>query len=38
MAWIIILGLIYGFSVIAESPVYSSGLSEVVSPNSWEQL
>jgi len=33
MAWIIILGLIYGFSVIAESPVYSSGLSEVVSPN-----
>jgi len=34
MAWIIILGLIYGFSVIAESPVYSSGLSEVVSPNS----
>jgi MFS family permease len=33
MVWVIILGLAYGFSVIAESPVYSSGLSEVVSPN-----
>lgn len=33
MSWVIILGLGYGFSVIAESPVYSSGLAEVVSPN-----
>lgn len=33
MTWIVILGLGYGFSVIAESPVYSSGLTEVVSPN-----
>jgi len=33
MVWIVILGLCYGFSVIAESPVYSSGLTEVVSPN-----
>jgi MFS family permease len=28
-----IVGLAYGFAVIAESPVYSSGLSELVSPN-----
>jgi MFS family permease len=33
MSWVVILGLCYGFSVIAESPVYSSGLAEVVSPN-----
>lgn len=33
MTWIVIMGLCYGFSVIAESPVYSSGLTEVVSPN-----
>jgi len=33
MTWIVIMGLAYGFSVIAESPVYSSGLTEVVSPN-----
>jgi len=33
MVWVIILGLGYGFSVIAESPVFSSGLTEVVSPN-----
>lgn len=31
--WVMIVGLIYGFSVIAESPVFSSGLTEVVSPN-----
>lgn len=30
--WVIAVGLIYGFSVIAESPVLSSGLTEVVSP------
>ena len=34
LVWILILGLLYGFSVIAESPVFSSGLSEVVSPQS----
>jgi MFS family permease len=28
-----IVGLAYGFAVIAESPVYSSGLSELVSHN-----
>jgi MFS family permease len=33
MAWVMIVGLAYGFAVIAESPVYSSGLSELVSPN-----
>ncbi|MCJ7494981.1 MAG: MFS transporter [Deltaproteobacteria bacterium] len=33
MAWVMILGLSYGFSVIAESPVFSSGLTEVVSPH-----
>ena len=32
MIWVVALTLIYGFSAIAESPVYSSGLSEVVSP------
>jgi MFS family permease len=32
MSWVMILGLVYGFSVIAESPVFSSGLSEVVAP------
>jgi MFS family permease len=32
MLWVMILGLGYGFSVIAESPVFSSGLSEVVAP------
>jgi MFS family permease len=31
--WVMIVGLFYGFAVIAESPVYSSGLSELVSPN-----
>jgi MFS family permease len=31
--WVMIVGLAYGFAVIAESPVYSSGLSELVSPN-----
>ncbi|MGE5253140.1 MAG: hypothetical protein ACM3N7_04190 [Planctomycetaceae bacterium] len=30
---VMIVGLFYGFAVIAESPVYSSGLSELVSPN-----
>jgi MFS family permease len=30
---VMIVGLAYGFAVIAESPVYSSGLSELVSPN-----
>jgi MFS family permease len=33
MAGVMIVGLAYGFAVIAESPVYSSGLSELVSPN-----
>jgi MFS family permease len=33
MIWLMVIGLIYGFAVIAESPVYSSGLSELVSPN-----
>ena len=33
MTWVMIVGLCYGFSVIAESPVFSSGLTEVVSPN-----
>jgi MFS family permease len=33
IGWVIILGLVYGFAVIAESPVFSTGLSEVVSPN-----
>ncbi len=32
MFWVMIVGLGYGFSVIAESPVFSSGLSEVVAP------
>lgn len=32
MFLIVLLGLCYGFSVIAESPVYSSGLTEVVNP------
>lgn len=31
-AWMAILGLAYGFAVIAESPVYSSGLTELVAP------
>ena len=31
--WVMMVGLAYGFAVIAESPVYSSGLSELVSPN-----
>ncbi|NWF56607.1 MAG: MFS transporter [Syntrophaceae bacterium] len=31
--WVMIVGLAYGFAVIAESAVYSSGLSELVSPN-----
>jgi MFS family permease len=31
--WLMIVGLAYGFAVIAESPVYSSGLSELVSFN-----
>jgi MFS family permease len=33
MIGLMAVGLIYGFAVIAESPVYSSGLSELVSPN-----
>ncbi len=33
MGLILIIALIYGFAVIAESPVYSSGLTEVVSPS-----
>ncbi len=33
MFWVAIIGLFYGFSVIAESPVFSSGLTEVVSPS-----
>ena len=33
MIWLMAVGLIYGFAVIAESPVFSSGLSELVSPN-----
>jgi len=33
IGWILLVGLFYGFSVIAESPVYSSGLTEVVSPD-----
>ncbi len=33
MGLILIIALIYGFAVIAESPVFSSGLTEVVSPN-----
>jgi MFS family permease len=33
MSWVMIVGMVYGFAVIAESPVYSSGLSELVSPN-----
>jgi MFS family permease len=31
--WVMMLGLAYGFSVIGESPVFSSGLTEVVSPD-----
>jgi MFS family permease len=31
--WVMVVGLIYGFSVIADSPVYSSALTEVVSHN-----
>lgn len=32
--WLVILiGLIYGFSIIADSPVYSTGLAELVSPS-----
>jgi MFS family permease len=31
--WIVLVGLCYGFTVIAESPVFSTGLTEVVSPN-----
>ncbi|MGQ9695271.1 MAG: MFS transporter [Thermodesulfobacteriota bacterium] len=33
MGWVMTIGLLYGFAVIAESPVFSSGLTEVVSPN-----
>jgi MFS family permease len=33
MFWVMAVGLCYGFSVIAESPVFSSGLTEVVPPN-----
>ena len=33
IGWVMIVGLAYGFAVIAESPVYSSGLSELVSFN-----
>ncbi len=33
MIGLVAVGLIYGFAVIAESPVYSSGLSELVSPD-----
>jgi MFS family permease len=33
MFFVMAVGLCYGFSVIAESPVFSSGLTEVVSPN-----
>lgn len=33
MGWILAIALLYGFAVIAESPVFSSGLTEVVSPN-----
>lgn len=33
MVWVMIAGLAYGFSVIGESPVFSSGLTEVISPN-----
>jgi MFS family permease len=33
ISWVMIVGLAYGFAVIAESPVYSSGLSELVSSN-----
>lgn len=32
LALVMAVGLCYGFSVIAESPVFSSGLTEVVSP------
>jgi MFS family permease len=31
--WIVLVGLCYGFTVIAESPVFSTGLTEVISPN-----
>jgi len=33
MGWILAIALLYGFAVIAESPVFSSGLTEVVSPH-----
>lgn len=33
MGWVMAIGLLYGFAVIAESPVFSSALTEVVSPN-----
>lgn len=33
ITWVILLGLCYGFTVIAESPVYSSALTEVVAPH-----
>ena len=33
MIWVMMVGLAYGFSVIGESPVFSSGLTEVISPN-----
>jgi MFS family permease len=33
MLLVMAVGLCYGFSVIAESPVFSSGLTEVVSPD-----
>ena len=33
MLLVMAIGLCYGFSVIAESPVFSSGLTEVVSPD-----
>lgn len=33
LGWILGIALLYGFAVIAESPVFSSGLTEVVSPH-----
>jgi len=33
MGWILAIAFLYGFAVIAESPVFSSGLTEVVSPH-----
>ena len=33
MFWVMVVGLCYGFAVIAESPVFSSALTELVSPN-----